>query len=85
MNIDEFCYSLRYEIMTSCWNTDSHKRPTFSKLVTMFTELMEINAGGYLQLSQVLSCDNESTKSQQPQQPISTTVEEQMVACEVEV
>ena len=80
-----FSYSLRYEIMVSCWNIDPQERPTFSKLVKMFTELMEINAGGYLQLSQVLSCNNESTKSQQPQQPISTTVEEQMVASEVDV
>ena len=68
--------------MTSCWNIDPHKRPTFSKLVKIFTELLETSAGGYLQLSQVLSCNNESTKSHQPQQPISTTVEEQMVACE---
>ena len=39
-----------YDLMTSCWDLDSHQRPKFSNLQCDVSELLEA-AAGYMELS----------------------------------
>ena len=43
-----FCTN-SYDLMTSCWNLDSHQRPKFANLQCDVSELLEA-AAGYMEL-----------------------------------
>ena len=48
------CFSNSFDIIVSCWSLDSRQRPRFSGLVSIFSDLLERDAG-YLELSRSLS------------------------------
>ena len=47
-----------YDLMTSCWNLDSHQRPKFENLQCDVSELLEAVAG-YMELSLSLNWKKE--------------------------
>ena len=43
-------FFVRYDMMVSCWDIDSSRRPTFSNLSDELGHLLEVDAG-YLELA----------------------------------
>ena len=65
--------------MTSCWNLDSHQRPTFENLQRDVSDILEV-AAGYMELSHSL----EWMKEEEPEDNSTTALSSMKIANEPE-